>query len=157
MPTELLYRIIDEPRGSPWRAWVVKPFWPWIALMLGGVWVGAPWFIFNSVAMGSPSRAKEIVASASLPFVLGGSFFALVVAGQALNVPEVMFKYMVLPGVLMKMVIGYFLFITQSRAFQLHEHFGQPARNGAFIAVAAFFLRDRVLDALPTFVKLSLL
>lgn len=157
MPTELLYRIIDEPRGSALRSWVVKPFWPWIALMLGGVWVGAPWFIFNSVAMGSPSRTKEIVAAAALPFVLGGSILGLLMLAGAFDLPQVTFKYFVLPGILFKMVIGYFLFMTQSRAFQLHEHFGQPSRNGAIVAVAAFFLRDRVLDSLPMLVKLSLL
>ena len=62
-----------------------------------------------------------------------------------------------LPGIFFKMLIGYLLFTMQSRAFQLHKHFGQPERNGTLIAVGAFFLRDHVLDALPTIVKLSLM
>lgn len=157
MPTDLLYRIIDEPRGSAWRAWVVKPFWPWIALMLGGVWVGVPWFIFNSIAMGSPSRTREVVAAAALPLVLGGSIFGMVLLADVLGMPRVTFKYFVLPGILFKMVIGYLLFMWQSRAFELHHHFGNPARNGAIIAVAAFFLRERVLAALPDLLRLSLL
>lgn len=156
MPTELLYRIIDEPKGSPWRAWVVKPFWPWIALTLGGVWVGAPWFIFNSVAMGSPTRKREILAAALLPVLILGSFLSLYSGAKLIELPEVGFKYLVLPALVVKMVIGYFLFIVQSRAFQLHEHFGQPARNGAIVAVAAFLLHDRVLESMHPLVRLML-
>jgi hypothetical protein len=157
MPSELLYRIIDEPRGSPWRAWVVKPFWPWLALALGGVWIGAPWFIFNSIALGSPSKVKEIAAAIALPVLLGATFIGLFGGASALEFPEVTFKYLMLPVLLVKMVLGYFLFTLQSRAFQLHQHFGKLERNGAIIAVAGFLLRDRVLDALPTLLRVCLL
>lgn len=157
MPTELLYRIVDEPRGSAWRSWVVKPFWPWLALFLGGSWVGAPWFIFNAIAMGSPTRTREIIAACAVPLVMGGGILGMGLLAHGLQWPQESLKYLVLPGVLLKLALGYYLFMAQSRAFQLHEHFGQGVRNGAFVLMGAFFLRERVLEALPALLRVSLM
>lgn len=157
MPTELLYRIIDEPKESPWRAWVVKPFWPWLALLLGGVWAGAPWFIVNALAIGSHSRRKEIALAAALPFALLGSLFAAFALGDALELPRRAVPYLILPAVFLKLALAYVLFVWQSRAFELHRHFGGVAKSGAFVAVAAFLLRSRVLEAVPTWLALGLM
>ena len=64
------YTIPDEPRASPFNHLVVRPNGPLLAAMLCGGWMTWPWFAFNSIAMGSPTRKKELAMCAAAP---GGS------------------------------------------------------------------------------------
>ena len=56
----MTYQIADEPIETSLRAYVVRPSAPLMAIMLGGAWLSWPWFAFNAIAMGSPTRRKEI-------------------------------------------------------------------------------------------------
>ena len=69
------YRIMDEPSPSSVARWAVKPFWPLLATMMAGTWLGAPWFVFNGFALGSPTRRREIVLA--LVALLGSAALAL--------------------------------------------------------------------------------
>ncbi|MFZ5440856.1 MAG: hypothetical protein ACOZQL_12675 [Myxococcota bacterium] len=157
MPGELLYRIIDEPKAGGLREWAVRPFWPWLALLLGGAWVGVPWFVFNAFALGSFTRRREVALAVTLPLATIGTFVAAMSVGEALDLGRAAVAYLVLPVLLVKLLIAYVLFNWQSRAAQLHEHFGQPLRQGAAVAVVAFLLRGRVLEGLPDLLKVGLL
>jgi hypothetical protein len=157
MPTELLYRIIDEPRGSSLRAWVVNPFWPWIALTIAGVWIGVPWFIFNSFAMGSPFRKKDTIISIAIPFAVAAGFIAMVMIAAQLGMGQGGVKYLILPTLVIKMIAAYVLFISQARAFQLHQQFNRPVKNAAIVAVLAFYLSERMAPELPLLLQLALM
>ena len=55
------YRIADEPAPGSLAVVATSPLWPFIAVMLGGVWLSWTWFAVNSFAVGSPSRRREII------------------------------------------------------------------------------------------------
>lgn len=157
MPSEMLYRIIDEPDDSPLSKYAVKPLWPWLAMAMGGAWIGVPWFIFNAIALGSPTRRREIPLAAALPFAQVGLAIAAAMVVSRLNSSvEDARGFVLIALALLKMACGYLLFIWQSRAAELHEHFGKELRNGALIAVGAVFIADRVFAVLPPLVGVAL-
>ena len=80
----MTYQIADEPIETQLRAYVVRPHVPLLALALGGTWLAWPWFAFNAIAMGSPTRRKEValcIAAFAITGVLAAIVIALVDAG----------------------------------------------------------------------------
>ena len=144
----MLYRIVDEPTPSGWARLAVRPLWPWLALELGGAWVGVPWFVVNAIALGSPTRKKEIALALVLPIVTMVLFLGVVLL--SLNLPKSALPYLLIPIHFLKLLAGYLLLTWQSRAFQLHEHFGGEVRNGLYLMLAATFLRPTVLEGLKS-------
>ncbi|WP_394825277.1 hypothetical protein [Pendulispora albinea] len=142
------YRIPDEPTPGRLAPYTVHPFWPLITLMLGGAWIGLPWFVFNGVAMGSASLRKEVVAAVAAPLgavamlygsiYLGGTFFAL--SQRAL-------PYLFVLVVATKLGFGYWLYLSQQRSFEIYRHFGGPVRQGMLVALGATLLRGYVIPA----------
>ncbi|MEW5742413.1 MAG: hypothetical protein AB1938_26080 [Myxococcota bacterium] len=145
MPADLLYRIVDEPSPSPWKKAVVRPFWPWLAMALAGTWLAVPWFIVNALALGSPTRRREIALAAAVPVLM-----VLVVVGAQLlfGLSEGRVPYVLVAVRFAKLLAGYVLFTWQARAFQLHEHFGGDGRNGVLVLMVGFMLREKVLKGL---------
>lgn len=146
MPSELLYRIVDEPAESPWRRLVVRPLWPWLSMAFGGLWVGVPWFIVNAIALGSPTRRREIVLAGLSPLLVVVLFVGVVIVRTAF--PGIALGYLLIPYQFFKLLVGYLLFTWQARAFQLHEHFGGEGANGVVVLIAAALVREPVLAAL---------
>jgi hypothetical protein len=142
------YRIQDEPRPGAMGHLVVNPVFPLLSLMMGGTWLGVPWFIFNGFAMGSTSRRKEtvlavlVVPVTLLLFMLLGTLVKLEVMTQA-SVP-----YAGVGITVWKLAVGYALFNLQQRNFALHEYYGGVVRNGALVLVASIFIGPRILMTL---------
>lgn len=131
------YRIADEPVAGRLGALAVNPFWPLLAGMLAGFWLAFPWFAVNGVAMGSATRRRE------LAWVLGGMAVSAALGGAllwAIGVEMVTvrtFRYLLVGLVAWRLLVAYALFTLQQPSFELHQHFGGPSRNGAFLVVAA--------------------
>lgn len=142
------YRILDEPRPGLHARLSVNPFWPFLAVMLGGVWLGWPWFLFNSFALGSATRAREVVAVVA---GLAGSL-ALILLGAMLVMRDVLSPtqaaYAVTALVAWKVAVSYYLHIQQSRSFELYEYFGGESKNGMLVVIAGFLARGSVESAL---------
>ncbi|HEX5750880.1 MAG TPA: hypothetical protein VFZ09_31940 [Archangium sp.] len=142
------YRILDEPRPGTLGHLVVNPVFPLLSLMMGGAWLGVPWFIFNGFAMGSTTRRKEtalavlLVPMTLLLILLLGTLVRLEVLTAA-SAP-----YAGVGITVWKLAVGYVLFNLQQRGFALHEYYGGVVRNGALVLVASIFLGPRVLMAL---------
>jgi hypothetical protein len=141
-----MYRIIDEPQPSALEQYVVSPLWPLFAFMFAGSWLAFPWFIFNSVAMGS-SHIKKIIKLVVMA-VFGSLLISLglihLFKMQILNQDNI--RYAVLILVVWKLGFGYLLYIIQSRTHQIFEEFGGQSKNGIIIVIAgAFFGRKLVL------------
>ncbi len=148
MPGELLYRIVDEPVQTRVSRLAVRPLWPWLALALGGAWAGVPWFAVNAFALGSPTRKKELTLALLLPVASVCLFGAVILL--AMQLPKGAVPYLLIPVHFLKLLVGYLLLTWQSRAFQLHEHFGGEIRNGLYLMLASTFLRTSVLAALES-------
>ncbi len=129
------YRIADEPVPGRLAGIVVNPFWPLLAGMLAGFWLAFPWFVLNGLAMGSASRRREIawvVVGLALSAAGGG---ALLWAAGA-DAPRALVRYGAVGLVAWRIGVAYAVYALQSPSFELHEHFGGPVRNGAFVAIA---------------------
>lgn len=145
------YRIDDEPSPGRWARFAVNPLWPLLALMLGGSWFGLPWFAFNAVAVGSPTRRREI----SL-VVLGFAGSACLAIGllwahqRGLLSDDVRLQYALLLVTLWKLAIGYLLFNLQSATIEIYEYYGGVLRNGLpLLLIGSFLLRAPVVGLLP--------
>ena len=142
------YRILDEPRPGAMGHLVVNPVFPLLSLMMAGAWLGVPWFVFNSFAMGSTTRRKETVLAV---LVVPGTLLLFMVLGTLLKM-EVLTKssmpYALVGVIVWKLAVGYALYNLQQRSFALHEYYGGVVRNGALVLVASIFLGSRILMAL---------
>lgn len=143
------YELPDEPRPGPGARTVVAPFWPLLGSMLGGVWLGWPWFVWNGFAMGSPTRRREaliaILGLLGAPLLLAVTVIALRSAG--IELAEVR-SYVLLSIVLWKLAIAYWLFSLQNRTFELYRHYGGPVAVGLPVVALGFFGEKWVGSAL---------
>lgn len=140
------YQIADEPVETSLRAYVVRPSAPLAAIMLGGAWLSWPWFAFNAIAMGSPTRRKELALCAAA--VLGtGVLGALVIAlARAGFIPAgAPLRLAVLAIVTFKLTITYSIATVQDRTFHVYEYYGGPVRAAGAILGAGYVLRDLVI------------
>ncbi len=136
-------------RPGAFAAWAVRPIWPLFAVMFGGAWFSWPWFLWNSFAVGSPSRGKEIawvvagvVGSLGMVFALDWAYRSGVISGTAL-------PYAFLALVVWRLAVSYRLFQLQERTIELFEYYGGAVKNGVFVLLAgSFFLGPRLARAL---------
>jgi hypothetical protein len=151
------YHIADEPTPGAWAAWAVSPFWPMLATMLAGSWLGAPWFVVNAIALGSATRGREIGwAVASVAGSLALALALVLAAGHAL-VPGPAVRYVVVLVTAWRLFAAYRAYADQAASAELHQHFGGALRNGAPIALLGMFLPlDRALGEVAWFFHLVL-
>ena len=140
------YQTADEPVETSLRAYVVRPSAPLLAIMVGGAWLSWPWFAFNAIAMGSPTRRKEIALCAAAfagTAVLGAIVIALFDAGiLPAGAP---LRLAVLGVVTFKLAISYHISAVQSRTFHVYEYYGGPVRAAGALLTAGYLLRGLVI------------
>jgi hypothetical protein len=144
-----IYRIADEPSPGAMSHLVVNPLWPLLGLMLGGVWLSFPWFVFNGYASGSPTRRRELAIALG---GLGAVVVALVMIVVLVEVGMVYgtgVKYALLALTLIKLATGYSLYVTQRRSFDLYEYYGGVIRNGVGIVILGFIIGPRLMELVP--------
>jgi hypothetical protein len=150
------YRIADEAAPSTLAHLAVNPLFPFLAVMLGGTWIGFVWFAVNSFAVGSPTRVKEIawlvgglVAATLLVVVMSFALGAGIL--EARHVP-----YAALVILVVKLAAAYAVHILQSRTIEIYQYYGGVLRNGLPIAIVAFIFGRRLLDSAPALARLVL-
>jgi hypothetical protein len=117
-------------------------------LMLGGAWLGLPWFVLNGVALGSATLRREIACAAGA--FLGAAALALlavVLVGERV-VPMSAFAYLGLAPLIWKLGLGYKLATLQHRSFALWQHYGGIARRPVVIVVLALILRMKLVSSI---------
>ncbi|MEC7522956.1 MAG: hypothetical protein VYE22_23975 [Myxococcota bacterium] len=153
---ERTYRLADEPEPTRLERFVVEPFWPLLALMLGGGWLAWPWFVFNGFALGSPTRRKEA-------WIAGGAFagsvlYALAVVGMVAGelISFQVARYLIIVMVVVKLAGAYWIHSLQGRTFPLFEHFGGVVRSGRVVVGVGFLIRVFIIAELPSLWRLVL-
>jgi hypothetical protein len=144
------YVIPDEPLPGAMERWIVDPMWPLFAQMLGGSWLALPWFVFNGVALGSPTRRREWLLAAASLVGSAALLFAVVAAAGAGWLEGTGVRLALLSLVTLKLAIAYVLYMLQARSFELWRHFGGVPANGMLVAVAAIFARRMLFTTLVT-------
>jgi hypothetical protein len=141
------YRILDEPAPGKLAHLSVNPFWPMLALMLDGSWLGWPWLALNSLAIGSATQRRELFGIAA-GWSLGALLVhALLTIGAREWIAEGWLAYVAIAVPALKLTCGYAVFRMQDRSFALYEYFGGRVRNGMLIVAAGFILRSELLKA----------
>ncbi|WP_448651624.1 hypothetical protein ACSHWC_28050 [Pseudomonas fluorescens] len=147
------YRIEDEPRPGALAKWAVSPIWPLLGLMLGGAWLGLPWFVFNSIAVGSPTRVREwVLAGVALvgSVVIGFGLLQLVGFGYIQSQAQIQYALLVL--VVWKLSLGYLLYIQQNETIEIYQYYGGVLnRFGLPLAlIGGFVLKSMVVNWVPS-------
>ena len=143
------YEIADEPVPSEtFGNMVVQPNAPLLAAMMCGAWLAWPWFIVNSIAMGSPTRRREIqltLLAAGGSVALGMLVFGLVNAGI---IESALALRVALLGITCwKLGMAYLLTTIQSRTFHVYTYYGGETQNAGYVIFAGMQLRGFVIDA----------
>ena len=151
------YVIPDEPRATGLSRWTVDPMWPMFGLMLGGLWLALPWFVFNGLALGTPTRHREWLALAA--GLVGAIAMTLGVAHAASTgwIAGVEIRLALLSVVAVKLAMGYAVYVMQSRSFELWQHFGGVARNGLLLVFSAFFVERLLFERIDNVLVLLVL
>jgi hypothetical protein len=159
---ERTYHIADEPEPGRYAKYAVSSHWPFLATILGGSWIGLPWFLFNGHAVGSATRKQELRA------VLFANAFALVFAfvafglidslgippsdhaghvAGALGLPDRAYSYAWVGVIALKLWFVYRIQWLQEKSTSIHESYGGKLMNGAIVVAAAYFARSFVFAA----------
>ena len=149
------YRILDEPRPGALSKAAVRPFWPLLACMVGGPWIGWPWFVVNSLAVGGVKRVPTIVTAIVGMLGAAGIVVAFATALQG-GLGRMAQNFWLLGLVVWKLGIAYVLYLLQHRDVELFEYYRGTVRNGLFVVIAAYFLEPKLMGVLSTFLRLML-
>lgn len=139
------YQIADEPQESSLSNYVVRPDAPLLAMMVCGAWLAWPWFVFNSIALGSPTKRKEIglcVAAVAGTAVLGAILIALWKAGILRGTS---LRFALLAITTWKLTLAYYVCVIQSRTFHVYEYYGGTVRQSRAVIGTGMYLRGLVV------------
>jgi hypothetical protein len=140
------YVIADEPRPGPLGNYVVRPSAPLLAMMLGGAWLAWPWFIVNAIALGSPTRRREI---AMVAIALAGTALLAVVALALVDAGIIHTETQArLAGLVIrtwKLGMACAVYTVQARTFHVFEYYGGAVRSPRVVLIAGLFLRGAVV------------
>jgi len=139
------YAIADEPHDTPWKHLVVSPAGPLLAEIVVGSWMSLPWFVVNAIALGSPTKRKEIalcVVQLLVTALLGS--LLLWADDRELIENRTLLQLAMLVIVTWKIGIAHALTTIQSRAYQVYELDGCPARTTTFVLSGGILLRPYV-------------
>ena len=140
------YQIADEPTETSLAAYVCRPSAPLLASMVAGAWLSWPWFAFNAIAMGSPTKKKEIglvIAAFVGTAVLGSLVLWLIHEGWLpQGIPT---RLAVLGIVAFKLTMTYYISTVQSRTFHVYQYYGGSVRAAGAVLSAGYWLRGIVI------------
>jgi hypothetical protein len=139
------YAIADEPHDTAWKNLVVSPSGPLLAEIVVGSWMSLPWFAINAIALGSPTKRKEIVLCVVQLIVTALLGTALLWADDRdLIESRTLLQLLLLVIVAWKLYIAHTITTIQQRVYQVYEAYGGPARATTFVIAGGILLRPYV-------------
>jgi hypothetical protein len=142
----MTYQIADEPHETSLAAYVVRPSAPLLAAMVAGAWLSWPWFAFNAIAMGSPTKKQEIglcLGALAGTAALASLLIALV-EGELIT-SRLLIRLGVLAIVAFKLTITCYISTVQNRTFHVYQYYGGAVRAAGAILSAGYLLRGLVV------------
>ena len=142
----MTYQIADEPTETTLGAYVVRPTAPLLAAMVAGSWLSWPWFAFNAIAMGSPTKRKELLLVAGA-FVGTAALAMLVIALARAGIlpPGIPTRLAVLAIVTFKLSMTYYISIVQERTFHVYQYYGGTVRGAGAVISIGYYLKGLVI------------
>ena len=126
----------------------VRPLWPLLGVMFGGVWLSWPWFVFNGFAVGSPTRWRE---TGIVLFGFAGAALSVVGLGYLVGagiLPRGGIPYALLVVVVFKLAVSYWLHALQERTFGVYEYYGGLSKSGLPVVIVAYLVARGARPAL---------
>ncbi|MEJ7601048.1 MAG: hypothetical protein WKG01_24305 [Kofleriaceae bacterium] len=140
------YVIADEPVETDLRHYIVDPNAPLLAAMLCGAWLALPWFVWNAVAMGSPTRRKELaLCVATLAGTALAGFVVLELWDREVIASRTTLQLALLGIVAGKLAMAYAISIVQARTFEVYEAHGGAVRPATYVLGAGYWLSGIVV------------
>ena len=144
------YRIQDEPIGERRGLPALDPFWPLLAMMFGGAWIGTAAFAYNAWVLRGPTWGREIGLAISALLGAPVLLFGLGLLRSSDLLPGSSLQYAFLLIVAWKLGLAYWVFFLQQNSHALYEYFGgyhaRAAQLGILVVFAGGFLKPRVVD-----------
>ena len=141
-----VYHIPDEPRPGGLAHVTVNPFWPLLCVMFVGAGMSWTWFALNGIAMGSPTRKRELALAVgglfgNLVLLIGvwGNYDRLGIDG------ELILPYLLLVVLVWKLGVSYVLYMMQAGSFGIYEYYGGNVQNGWIGLILAYFAWNMLL------------
>jgi len=139
------YPLPEELPESPVAPYASSPAQIVSAAMVGGNWIGLPWFVFNAFALEGPTKRRELIFAALLPIatmVLGMGLIWVVVNYR---LPFRVAEYGIILVFVAKLGLLYQLERLQSVTLKIHRAIGRKTMDGIVFLIAAFALRGVVI------------
>jgi hypothetical protein len=140
------YQIADQPTESSLGAYVVRPTTPLLAAMVCGAWLSWPWFAFNAIAMGSPTKKKELLLVAGA--FIGTTVLAMLViflAREGYLPPGIPTRLAVLAIITFKLSMTYYISVVQDRTFHVYQYYGGTVRGASVVLSLGYYLKGLVI------------
>jgi hypothetical protein len=150
------YQIADEPTPKTLARFAVNPIFPFLAAMLGGVWLSWPWFAFNSFAVGSPTRKAELTWLAGGAVAVVALSVGLLAGIGSSALPVTAAPYAALLVTVVKLAVVYAVYLMQSRTIEIYQYYGGQLANGVWVLFLAFYVRGSLLEGMPVLAQLVL-
>jgi hypothetical protein len=140
------YEIADEATPGRFSGFAVHPQWPLLASMLCGAWLAWPWFVFNGVALGTPTRRREaLTVGGGLLLTAGLAWLLLFLIEREVLDSELSIRLAVLVFFAVKLGVSYAAVLLQMRTFATYDYYGGEVRSGVPVVVAGIALRPLVI------------
>lgn len=142
----MAYHIADEPTETQLSGYVVRPSAPLLAAMVAGAWLSWPWFAFNAIAMGSPTKRREIAAcgAAFLGTAVLAAILIALVRGDIIE-SRMWIRLGLLAIVTFKLAMTYYIASVQNRTFHVYQYYGGTVRMATFVLSLGYLLRSAIL------------
>ena len=141
-----VYHIPDEPRPGGLAHVTVNPFWPMLCVMFVGAGMSWTWFVLNGIAMGSPTRKRELALAVG---GLIGNLVLLIGVGETydrLGIDgRVILPYLLLVVLVWKLGVSYVLYMLQAGSFGIYEYYGGNVQNGWIGLILAYLAWNMLL------------
>lgn len=141
-----VYHIPDEPRPGGLARVTVNPFWPLLCVMFVGAGISWTWFMLNSIAMGSPTRKRELAIAVG---GLIGNLVLLIGVWETYDRMgidgKVILPYLLLVVLVWKLGVSYVLYMLQAGSFGIYEYYGGNVQNGWIGLILAYFAWNMLL------------
>jgi hypothetical protein len=141
-----IYHIPDEPRPSGLAHVTVNPFWPLLCVMFAGSGMSWAWFVLNGIAMGSPTRKRELALA--IGGLVGNLVLILGVAGlhDRLGTDgDLLMPYLFLVVLVWKLGVSYVMYMMQAGSFGIYEYYGGNVQNGWIGLILAYIAWNMML------------
>jgi hypothetical protein len=141
-----VYHIPDEPRPGGLAHVTVNPFWPMLCVMFVGAGMSWTWFLLNGIAMGSPTRKRELALAVGGLF---GNLVLLIGVGETydrLGIDgKLILPYLWLVVLVWKLGVSYVLYMLQAGSFGIYEYYGGNVQNGWIGLILAYLAWNMLL------------